>query len=325
MHDKTHPTRAAAVLLLTAVLAGCGIDRGGAPIAVTFTPVPDATTDAVAGPISSKSDTGVVIAGTAIDVRSALIQINGMAADLSQLQVGHYAVVEAAFSDADNAVATLVDVTFEVIGPVDAVQGDALTVLGQRVVIGADTVLDDALAGLDLSDPADVPGVTVSGFADGAGTVLATRVGLDTTGALRLTGFASDVQPASFTLSIGAQPVDYSAAALIALASAAPVAGGRLTATFEATGPDLRAEALISAPIVPATLAAGAQVRIAGFVTTFANDADFSVAFTPAQLARGATVANGTAADLELGRLVIASGTLSGDRRLEITDLQFID
>lgn len=327
MNDIVRMALAGALATLSLGFAGCGIDRGGAPVVVAFTPQPDASTDAVAGPISSKSGSTVVIGGTTLDVRNALIQINGMAADLSQLEPGHYAVVEADFTDAASAVARNVSVSFEAIGPIDAVQGDVLGVLGQSVVIGDGTLLDPSLDGLDLADDSQVPAVAVSGFADGSGAILATRLSLDTSGVLRLTGFASDVVAGVSALSIGAQSIDYSSASVIATSVSALAEGGRVTVTLSGAAPaaDLPAQTLIDAPIVPASLTAGASVRIVGLVTTFSGGGDFSVAFTPAALTDGATVVGGSAADLALGRLVIASGTLTADRSLRVSTLEYLD
>jgi hypothetical protein len=160
----------------------------------------------------------IFVNGVEYDISGAQIRINGQPASESALRIGQVVTVNGDVdADATVGAAREVSVSTAVVGPLAAVNlsGGTLVVLGQRIRLLPDTLLDQALnlggiLGL-------VPGVAVqvSGFPNAAGDIVATRVDLALGGVSpRITGTVQALNPSKHTFKINSQTVDYSAAGL---------------------------------------------------------------------------------------------------------------
>ena len=198
--------------LLSAALVACdgdetvaGIDGRGTPERLSV--------------VSKGTITGfgsIVVNGIRFDTDSASIDVDGNPGTQSDLKVGHVVVVRGTMDDdGTNAVADAVSFGDVVEGPISAIDTDAgtITVLGQLIVIDADTSFDDDISpasidGLNVNDT-----VEVSGFFLADGSVSATRIERKPAGTeFEITGHISNLSGTTFD--INDLVVDFSGAAL---------------------------------------------------------------------------------------------------------------
>ena len=135
------------------------------------------------GVISARDDQGktIVINGVSFDISAASVSIDDNPGNSDQLSIGMVVSVEGSVEkESSTGVATHVSFENEVEGPVttNSVSSDnSLVVLGQRVLVDDNTLLESEVAG--ISSIADIePGqrVEVSGHSSGDGSIVATRV-----------------------------------------------------------------------------------------------------------------------------------------------------
>ena len=165
----------------------------------------------------------IIVNDRTIDTSDALFSVEGSEAEQSDLQVGQHVLV---VTDADDSAVAVVYRSL-VKGPVteivalDAVAGTAeLTVLGQRVLIDATTVLDDlSLATLAIGDLVEVSGVVNASNAIVA-SFLEDKPALET---YKVVGTVENV--AESTFSIGGLLVSYGEADSLALGVKVEVVG----------------------------------------------------------------------------------------------------
>lgn len=290
--------RPAAAVLAVAALAACGGGGGdGDPVAAESTVFASGVVHGLGS---------VVVNGVRYDDDSADVRTeSGDALPRDALRLGMVVDIEASAPDpaapaATPAAARRIVVRSEVEGPVSAVDAAAgtLTVLGQAVVVNADTVYADLpaakLAALGVGDV-----VEVHGFRDDAGTVVATRIDREDRDEddYELRGPVAAADAAAGTLRVGALDVAWRGAWPAALA-----AGSSVLLTLD-TAPEAgglwRARALrVLDPV--AAGGDGVRAEVEGLVTAFAGPASFQVAGVrvdasglsgaPAGLAAGARV-----------------------------------
>ena len=316
------------VATLYTALAGCGIDRGGEPLTEVRPPPDVAQASAIVGPVEDVGVSSVRVNGVDIDTGSALFTIDGAAADAGSIKPGFYASVLVQGTQAP-IVATRLSVDFALDAPVESYDETSrqITALGQVVMLDDLTQIDDALAGLDLADRAQVPTVRVSGTADAQGAILATWLGAGT-GEVILTGVASNVATAQTAFDVAGQAVDYSMSGVIDVPNGSPSNGVRLRVAGGVApdaGDPLIATSIEAAPILPAELTSGAGVTLAGFVTQFDSDEQFAVAGVDAFLGVDVEVAGGVRDDLAANRRVVVAGILQADGRLRVDAIEFVD
>jgi hypothetical protein len=169
-----------------------------------------------------------------------------------------------------------VAVTSAVVGPLAAVDlsGGSLVVLGQRIHLLPDTLLDETLhlggiLGL-------VPGISVqvSGFPNAAGDIVATRVDLALGGVSpRVTGVVQALNTSARTFKINSQTVNYSAVGL------PPGFANGQTVTVEGYIPLL--QTVLRATSLDVVNGVGGAVEdlgeIEGVITTFNSPATFTL------------------------------------------------
>ena len=164
----------------------------------------------------------IIVNGVHYDVDSADVSIDGVSSAQDLLAVGDVVVLQGSSVNADGVTgtATAVSANDELEGYVLDLSGlsadvGTINVMGQTVTITLDTVFEgDDAAVLTIGDLSVNDVVEVSGFSDGNGGILATR--LETKDSLdndiEIKGLISNLDAGAFTFTIGSLIVDYSAA-----------------------------------------------------------------------------------------------------------------
>jgi Domain of unknown function (DUF5666) len=219
----------------------------------------------------------IFVNGVEYDISHAQIRINGQPAAESALRVGQVVTVAGDVDvDVIQGEAREVSVTSAVVGPLAAVDlsGGTLVVLGQRIRLLPDTLLDQTLhlggiLGL-------LPGISVqvSGFPNAAGDIVATRVDLALGGVSpRVTGVVQALNTSAHTFKINSQTVNYGSVGL-----PAGFANGQ-TVTVEGYIPLL--QTALRATSIDVVNGVGGLAEdlgeVEGVITTFASAADFTL------------------------------------------------
>lgn len=312
--------RSAALVALSIALAGCGIDRGGAPQGTDPVPDPVGIDTLIAGPIENISTDSLTINDTVIATSDASIEVDEATSALDLLQTGQYAVVRGLSFTQTGTSADVVNVASEVIGSATAfdAQSNALTVLGQRVIIAADTTLDDELSTADFDDFGTLAPLRISGIADGQGAVYATYIAPEASAPSRLTGFARMVNEATLQFEIGDQLVSYDNATIIDLPGTAPEENARVTITGVLNGAEFAADTVVAAPLLPPALEADSLVRLTAAVTRSLDGNSFAVGFAEATLNTDATILDGTTAEIVAGTVIAIEGRFTQDQTIAV-------
>ncbi|MCP5179212.1 MAG: hypothetical protein H6994_04795 [Pseudomonadales bacterium] len=222
MLDGTRKTALLGVVLMGTTACGGGGGAGGGSPAVG-TASPPATGGAVTGspPVTSSAATDDVIFGRITGFGSvyvdgkrfgtdeAAFSKDDRSASQSDLRVGMMVEIRGSL---DAGSATTVRFEEDIRGPVDAVTVGELTVLGQRVLLAADTVFDDGLRPADVL-PGDV--LEISGLRDASDALAASflqRKVPDAVTAFKVIGAVRDLDTTARTFRIGGLTVDYGAA-----------------------------------------------------------------------------------------------------------------
>lgn len=318
--------RSAIPFLVTIILTGCGIDRGGAPLDTPVGAEPDGTLPRpalIVGVIADKDADTVTVNDSVIAVNNALFEVDEATSALDLIDVGQYAVIDTTQNTNGAFSASSVVIDSQAIGPVSAFDAasNTLTVLGQQIIIDADTVLDASVDGVDFSDTAALGNVRASGIANGSGNIQATFLATAPGASLRLTGFATNIDEATSQFAIGAQTVNYANAAVIDLPSTAPGENERVTVTGVVVGTEFMAMTLTSAPLQP-NPSSGGVVALTAVVTESLVDGAFSAGFVPAQISSDTFFNGGGEADLITGTLVTVRGIQSAGGVVLVSSIQ---
>lgn len=303
--------------LLAVGLAACGGGSGG-----TTTPV---ATGANVKAVSVGAITGfgsVHLNGKKFETTSASIKVDGNAAMQSDLKVGDVIEVSGHHDDSTGQdVADSIEYQPNVRGPVSAIDATAgtLVVLGQSVVVSADTFFGDGIVPASLAGLAVNDIVEVSGMVAANGDIQATRIERKAAGSpFEVTGVAASTNGTAKTLMINALQVDFSAATLGGFPSTGPKDGDRVEArgTTLGTAGQLLATRL---DLLPAVQSGEDQEdgEIEGLVTRFASAADFDVAGHPVTTSASTTFEGGTSSDLALNVRVEVEGKFNAAGVLE--------
>ena len=171
---RLHLTKAlfaAAAALSLAACSGGGSSNDGAPQSAAQS-VPVISSGAVTGFGS------VFVNGVRFETSSAAFTINGRPGTQADLRVGHIVRIHGHRDGAGNSTADRIDFDDLVKGPVTSVDTAAgtLVVLGQTVLVDADTSFDDNIPGGSLAGLAAGDNVEVSGMRRADGDIQATRI-----------------------------------------------------------------------------------------------------------------------------------------------------
>ncbi|MGB5255894.1 MAG: DUF5666 domain-containing protein, partial [Woeseiaceae bacterium] len=177
------------LILLSFILslaAGCGGGGSGTSVVNPVNPPPVGgigRTGIAQGPISTFGS--VVVNGVRYDTSSAAFTINGDPGSQDDLRVGQVITVSGTIDD-NGVDGNADDVNFDdnVKGPIQSIDIglSQIVVLGQTVLINAETSFDDSIspAAIDGLSVDDI--VEVSGLVDASGRITATRIELKPAG-----------------------------------------------------------------------------------------------------------------------------------------------
>jgi len=307
-----------AALLVAVMLTACsggGVDVSaqGPVILSSFPPVQ--TNEAIKAHGTITGLGGVTVNNVRYLTNTALVMYNGDPAALSDLRHGQVATVDGRI-DSDGGVGIANHIYFDanVIGPVDNIDAGnmQLMVMGQTVSVDQDTLFEGGI------DPATFDGLSVggiveiSGYANAAGAVLATRIDRAPASAeYQLIGHVENLDLANLLFAINWLTLDYSAAVLIDLPGGAPENGMAIKVIGTMSGGLFRVERLAAAPSLEGT--AGLRVQTAGVITRFNSAADFDINGFGAASNAETQFVNGNPGDLGLNAEIVVDGNLASN------------
>ena len=313
-------------LALSAALFACGGGYGGMGGSGTASIASRGPASVAVGPITGFGS--VHLNGKRFQTTSAAIKIDGQTATQGDLHVGDVVEVRGHHdSTSGDDVADEIEMHSDVQGPVDSIDavGNRLVVLGQSVVVSADTSYDDGISPASLAGVAVGDILEVSGMRAANGDIDATRIERKPAGAsFHVIGTASSTDATAKTLSINALAVDFAAATLVDFPSAGPTDGDLL----EAEGTTLGAAGQLLATKLE--LRTGKELKadhdgeaeIEGLVTRFAAATDFDVAGRAVSTSATTVFEGGGAADLALNVRVEVEGVIDSTGVLAATKVR---
>ena len=263
------------------------------------------------GILTATSPGAIVVNGQTVSVAGAAISVNGAPASLADLRVGLVVAIDGKVNADGSATATAVSYRAEITGIVDGIDTTArtFTVVGQSVRTDLLTVYEGGAFDAMLGQK-----VEVSGLRTGPASLYATWIRITADAppprvAVEVVGAVTGLDPVLRRFAVGTQAVDY--AGLGAAFVPAGLANGvtvRVAGTMPAAGGDLAATsiAIVASPL-PGQNAQ--RVELEGFVSNFTGLASFRVADQPVD-ARGATFERGSASALANGVRVEVEGRL---------------
>lgn len=281
-----------------------GIDARGTPARVSI--------------VSKGTITGfgsIVVNGVRYDTDGATIEVDGEPGTESDLKVGQVVVVQGTIEE-DGSAAAATSVAFDdlVEGPVTAINNamNTLTVLGQSVIVDADTSFDDSISppsidGIFVNDI-----VEVSGFFLADGRISATRIEKELPGGeFEVTGVVSGLTATTFR--INNLIVDFGRAQLDNFPNGTPENGQLVEAKgnppLGGNGELVATRVEFKSGDLPA--ADGDRAEVEGFITRFVSATDFDVEGVSVTTDASTTFVNGTGADLALNRKVEVEGVVN--------------
>lgn len=318
--------------LLTLAVTACGGGGGGSgggptPVATgggnNGATATAPTVDIIRGVITGFGS--VFIDGKRFDTSDATFSKDDDSASQDDLSVGM--VVELR-GDVDAATASSVKFEEDIKGPVDAINGDELTVLGQTVLIQPETVIDDSLdlATLVLGEILEVSGLRGVGDVLEASFIEA-KPATDVN-AYKVIGQIRELDADAMTFRIGALNVDYSTARLddnVVLNDDQTV---EVKDESKAYNPgDFN---LIATKIEPAGAGvglpnngAGGRIQLEGLLTSVVSSAEFEIAGTTVRHSASTFFLFGDVSLLAVGTKVQVEGIRAEDGAIDATKVKF--
>jgi len=306
---------------LMGVLGACGgaevnispnIGPPGIPPPTWAAPEPISSVGVISAPGS------VTVNGVRYDTNAASVTMNGLPAFPADLRDGHTVMLKGAVQDGGTrGTANSIEYHAAALGPVESVEPaqQRAIVLGQTVVVNADTAYDSRIATGGLDGIEVGMRLQVSGFLNANGQIVATRIEPATaTAGLQVMGEVSGLDPVNRLFSLDRLTVDYSRALVIDLPGGMPSTGQPIIVRGTLAGGVLNAQSLAGLPdLGPAT--PNWRVQAGGWITRFAGSGSFEVNGYPVSAGSATAWVNGTAADLGLNAMVTVDGRLGSDGR----------
>ena len=321
----------AAALLTIAACGGGGSDTTTAP--ATGANSPQAAI--AVGPITNFGS--IVVNGVRYDTDNATFSVSGQPGTQGDLSVGHIVRVKGT-RNGDSGTGTAEEVWFDetVEGPVDDIDiaSGTLVVLGQTVIVTADTSFDDdfnpeSLEGVSFGDI-----VEVSGQFDADGNIVASRIERedDTDNEFEVYGFVASLDTAAMTFSINNLVVDYSSASLDDFPGGEPENGDFVEVkgtSFGSNGELIATEVDRESPHPDfdddddGVNDDDFEVEIEGYITRFESISDFDVAGQPVTTTAATRFEDGTVDDLDLNVKIEVEGRINANGVLIAEEIEF--
>ncbi len=323
-----------ALLGASITLAACG-GTSATPEPVGAPPPPppvgqNPTPTTAVGPISSFGS--VIVNGVRYNTDNADFVINGKSGTQADLAVGSYVTVEASVDSSGNATAQSVKYNDEVQGPISSIDtvNNRMVVLGQTVIIDANTSFDNQITPKSLLGLAVGDVVEISGTSDADGNIIASRVEREPAGSeYEIRGVVSDLDTNAQTFKINQLTIDYSQAVLEDFGTNTLVNG----LLVDAEGTSLNnADALIATKVEyegadgrddDSVGNENDEAEINGIVTEFSSSSNFKLAGVTIITNASTRYEYGTAADIALNVRLEAEGRYNADQALVAEEIEF--
>ena len=226
----------------------------------------------------------IIVNGVHFETTSSSFTIDGSSGSQDDLSVGDVVLVQGTI-DGNGSSGSASQVIFDdnVEGPISSKDPatSSLVVLGQRVVVGADTSFDDSFANPSFDGLTVGQVVEVTGFVDANGDILATRIEPKPASIqFEVTGIVAAHNAGAMTFMINDLVVDYSAAASIRDFPGGVISDGDLVeakggTTLGPNGELVATDVQFKGNRVGGN--AGDRLEIEGIVTRFVSQSDFDV------------------------------------------------
>ncbi|MES9993718.1 MAG: DUF5666 domain-containing protein [Candidatus Thiodiazotropha sp.] len=256
----------------------------------------------------------IYVNGIEFNTDNASFTVNNIDATQNDLAIGMVVRISGS-SDSENATGEAESVTYDsliegVVNSNDIASNNTLTVMNQIVSVDSDTVYENRFDATLLEDLPANSEVEVSGFTDGSGTILATRIEVKSLawagGELEVSGIVSAISGDQFQ--IGSLTIDASN-----LSSIPPegtfveVEGSSFSGDlFVATSIEIESESSSS------VAEDGEEVEIEGQITE-ALDANDLFSLNGQVVDASATPLSGATDQLTVGRVAEVEGVMNGD------------
>lgn len=268
----------------------------------------------------------IYVNGVRFDTSSSSFSIDGENGSQDDLAIGDVVLVFGSLNSGSTTEGRASRVAFDdaVEGPVQNGSVDPVTnsfaVLGQTVLVTADTLFDDNIATASLSGITDGMIVEVSGFRADDGRISATRIEAKPAGGIfEVTGIVSSLDAANKRFSINSQGIDM-ASAILDDFPASGVANGDLV---EVKGTGFSGDDFVA---VRVELKGNDffdddhdSAEIEGLITRFTSSSDFEVAGIDVVTNSQTVFEGGVSSDLGLNLKVEVEGALDAGGRLVAT------
>ncbi len=251
--------------------------------------------------------------GIRYDTNAANVIINGLPANVSDLELGQVVALEgeANFSEATGR-ADEIGYFASVIGPLETIDAtlDRLMVMGQTVLTNANTVFDPSI------DPDTFAGLTlgaitqISGYRNATGDIVAMRVAPDTASTgVQLIGTVAGLDLTNMLFTVNQLTVDYGSATRIDLPTGMPANGLLVIVRGSLTNGILVVDEIAS--IANLAAAPEERVRLEGIVTRFASATDFDLNGFPITPNLSTGYVNGVVGNLQSDAEITVDGEVS--------------
>ena len=330
------------ILAVLLIATGCGGGGGGTAGQPNSSTAGNSGSDNSGGPGSGASPGGDIIRGTItgfgsvfvdgnrFDTANASVTKDDDESSEDDLNIGM--VVELR-GDLSAGTATRVDFEEDIKGPVDAVNPDQLTVLGQTVVLTPTTVVDDGLnfGSLNVGDVLEVSGLRGENDALEA-TFIEDKL-LSEVNAFKVIGTLRDLDAVAQSFRIGGLQVDYSIARLddgVVLAD-----GITVEVKDESLAYSPGDFTLIASKIEPAGFGTGdngesgddantgARGQLEGLITDLVDAGQFELSDVTVRHDANTQFVFGDSSLLSVGTKVQVEGRLNDDRSIDATKIKF--
>jgi Domain of unknown function (DUF5666) len=315
------------VITTFAVLAACG-GGGSAGTDSNLAAGPMTTVGAITG-FGSVHVNGVHFRTG----NSTQIMIDGAAADENSLKVGQIVVVHGSVdSDRLHGSADWISMQEAVRGVITATDTAQFTVLGQTVLVTADTLFGQDITPTDITSLHMDDFVEVSGFRDAGGAIVASFIEqADSRKNLEVVGTVSGLDEALSTFMIGDLIVDYSGAQqIVGFAAGLPADGD----VVEVEGATLGAEQQLLATKIELQSFEDDEhgghhgwhhdgTNLEGVVTRFVSSTDFDVAGQPVTTTDSTRYERGSVETLALNVMVEVEGQVDTSGVLVASEIGF--
>lgn len=307
------------------VLVSCGGGGGSsvAPLQSGTPPVQQPTNGIDRGGVAIGVITGfgsIFVNGIRFDTSATIFTIDDNPGSQSDLDVGKVVTVVGTI-DADNVNGTADEVIYndDVQGPIQSIDFAASTmvVLGQTVIVNADTVFDDSIFPSSLDGLSVGQIVEISGFVGADGSITATHIEPAGNTDFDIAGIVSALDPVAMTFRINSQAIDYSGATLRDFPAGQIEDGMRVEAEGSSFGPD--GELIATKVDFEGDDWPGDEnddFEIEGLITRYVSATDFDVSGYTVTTTVSTIFENGSATDLAEGVKVEVEGSFDSEGTL---------